>query len=80
MKSEEELLELKRKKNRHYTNYVDVLNKITESCWHPESQQQKKSYYVEGGYDYTAYTKYYDECLICGKRLNETEVNHGWYG
>ena len=80
MKSVEELLVLKRKAQDHLIRHQNLLEEIQEQCWHPEEQIQHKSLYHEGGYDYKAETVYWDECLICGEKMNSKTKTHSWYG
>jgi transcription elongation factor Elf1 len=54
------------------------LKKLFDFCTHETTA--KKSYYFSGNYNDTAYTNYWDECIICGKQFNVKTVNHSWYG
>lgn len=53
-----------------------LTSKIVEICPHPTTV--KKSHYVEGGYNDRSVTTHYDECTICGKRLNVREKMGGY--
>lgn len=58
--------------------YMQQINKLKANCNH--SKLQPMEYYVDGSYYDKAYTNYWDECVGCGKKLNERHESHGWYG
>ena len=80
MKTKEELLELKQKVEDSIQYHLRICFELKESCWHPEDQIVKKSQYYEGGYDYKAETVYWEECSICGEKINCKTKTHSWYG
>lgn len=49
---------------------------LEESCAHPTTVRKSKHY--EGGYDYTAETQYWDECTLCGEKLNYSSKQGGY--
>jgi hypothetical protein len=54
------------------------LNEILLQC--PCKETVPKQSYNSGSYNDTAYTDYWDECVICKKQLNPRTKNHSWYG
>ncbi len=56
-------------------------NKISEllaTCTHDEVN--KKESYFSGTYYDKASSTYWDECKLCGTKLNKREETHSWYG
>lgn len=49
---------------------------LLSQCTHPTTV--KKSHHYPGGYFDTAETKYWDECTICGTKLNYTSKRGGY--
>lgn len=75
--------DLKKKKQqalKALEKYTKLREEVFNNCHCPKEDLVPQERYNEGGYDYTAYTKYWDECTICGRRHNEETKNHGWYG
>lgn len=73
----EELKAKLKKNSEKQTKLLAERKKLLEQCPHEFEEQ---SYYFSGSYYDTAYTQYWDECAVCGKKQNKREVNHGWYG
>jgi chromosome segregation ATPase len=46
----------------------------------PHNETERKSYYVSGTYNDTAYTEYWVECKVCGLKSEKAIKNHGYYG
>lgn len=57
-----------------------IIVKIKNECQCTTEFLEKKSYYFSGSYNDTAYTEYWTECKICGKKYDKENQNHGWYG
>jgi hypothetical protein len=55
-----------------------VLNELTRQCTH--ARTTPKSEYVSGDYYNTSYTEHWNECRICGEKLNRKTVRHGNHG
>lgn len=60
--------------NNSADKYKKQIAELTAACPHDALVQQ--SHYVDGSYYDKTYTNYWDECVCCGKRFNQT----GWYG
>jgi len=80
MKSIEDLLEIKEKIQLLESETYCLKVELNDGCWHPAEQQETKSQYYKGGYDYKAETIYWQECKICGHKQNQTVKQHSWYG
>ena len=55
-----------------------ILNTMLADC--PHEEVTEKSFYFEGSYYDNAYTDYWNECKLCGKRSEVTTKMHSWYG
>ena len=66
-----ELLKLRTKRDSLWSN-------LKKQCHHPTTISKNR--YFSGSYDHTASTEYWDECTICGTKLNQKTKNHNYYG
>jgi hypothetical protein len=55
------------------------LQELYDQCNHHGMVEEKSSYY-SGSYTNTAYTRYWNQCTLCGKKSEEIIKEHGWYG
>ena len=55
------------------------LNELYDQCNHHGTVEQKSSYFSGSYYD-TAYTRYWAQCTVCGKKSEDVTKDHGWYG
>ena len=60
--------------DKHNSN----IKKLLDECTHEKTE--KKETYVEGTYYDKAFTRHWEECLLCGKAINHRVENHSWYG
>jgi uncharacterized protein (DUF983 family) len=58
--------------------HKDKLSKLLEKC--PHEVLISCDSYHGGGYDYTAYTRYWEQCELCGKEFNIHVRDHGTFG
>jgi hypothetical protein len=75
------MTEFEKKVNRKRTliaKHNVELAELLKTCTH-ERVEEKSSYYG-GSYTNTAYTRYWNQCMICGTCGPETVKEHGWYG
>lgn len=59
---------------KHTEKYMELKKLCTHEVLIPGEA------YHHGGYDHTAYTRYWDECELCGKQLNVYVKDHGTFG
>ena len=79
------LLELKTKYDETMSQ-INTLNaqasvvrtELLKTCTHPTTVKKHK--YYPGSYYDKGETKYWDECTLCGKKLNQYETSSGSYG
>ena len=55
-----------------------ILKELITNCPH-EEVVEKDSYY-SGSYYEKAYTEYWQQCTLCGKRGEKNTVMHSYYG
>ena len=55
------------------------LQEIYDNCNHHGVVEQKSSYFP-GSYNDHAYTRYWAQCTVCGKKSEDVTKDHGWYG
>lgn len=55
------------------------LEELHNRCPHIGTVEEKSSYY-SGSYTDHAYTRYWNQCTLCGKRSEDTVKEHGYYG
>lgn len=82
-----ELLEALRKfevskaKRMEFEALTSILHtELVTLCPHDPANLQGHQSYTSGGYDYTGNTDYWDECQICGTRINQSSKSDGYYG
>lgn len=54
----------------------EVKTKLDSLCTHPTTIKKQQHY--PGGYFDTAETRYWDECTICGKKMNFNSKRGGY--
>lgn len=59
---------------KHQEQLKNLLNKC------PHDDIERKSHYHPGTYYDKAYTDYWNECKVCGKRSEVTTIEHSYYG
>lgn len=77
----EEFIKLKEKIAKEYRlieKHTKQLLALKRSCTH-EVLIPGEAYH-HGGYDHTAYTRYWDECELCGTQINVHVKDHGTHG
>lgn len=65
-------------KRKLIAKHKDIVKQLLAECTHDEVIT--KSQYFEGSYYDKASTKYWDECLLCGAKINHRNETHSWYG
>lgn len=55
------------------------LQELYDQCTHEGYVEQKSSYFSGSYYDH-AYTRYWNQCKLCGAKGPETTKEHGYYG
>lgn len=84
MKTLDELVALREKRKVALDKATASLKKVEEqiksTCHHPEESVVDKNSYHKGSYYDTAYTDFWSECTICGKKSETKTKEHGWYG
>jgi len=71
----EQTIERKRKLiDKHKSELAFLL----KSCTH--ERVEEKSRYFSGSYYDHAHTTYWNECMICGAKSEDTVKEHSWYG
>ena len=67
------------RKRKLIKKHQEELSQMLEACTHEGFVEEKSSYYG-GSYTNTAYTRYWNQCTLCGRKSEETLKEHGWYG
>lgn len=57
---------------------IAIFDAMLVNCQHEEVEQ--KSSYFEGSYYDKAYTDYWCQCKLCGKKSEKKHESHSWYG
>lgn len=74
---------LKKKKQqalKTLEKYKTLRDEVYKNCHCPEQELVNQESYYSGSYNDTAYTEYWQECMICGRHHNEETKQHSWYG
>lgn len=66
-------------KQKLIAKHQKELSELLKTCTH-EGHVELKSSYFSGSYYDTAYTRYWNQCTLCGLRGPETTKDHGYYG
>jgi hypothetical protein len=69
--------QIKRKRNLIAKHQKELSNLLSQ-C--PHNNIIEKSQYVPGSYYDKAYTRYWNECIICHKKSEDTIDQHSSYG
>lgn len=73
--------EVSKQKRVELETQTSILHQeLVALCPHDPDDLEGHQSYTSGGYDYTGNTNYWDECQICGTRLNQTSKSDGYYG
>lgn len=73
-----EINKLTARMHKQQSKYLDKINELKKIC--PHDALIDKSFYSDGSYYDKAYTNYWQECVGCGKKMNERHETHSWYG
>lgn len=65
-------------KRKLITKHNIAIRSLLAECTHDEVE--RKSSYHSGSYYDKASSSYWDECLLCGAKINHKEETHSWYG
>jgi len=76
----EELKKKKAQSLKALEKYEKLKQEVKDNCHHPEEETISRERYWEGSYNDRAHTVYWNECMICGVRSEETVKQHSWYG
>lgn len=74
---------LKKKKKqalKALEKYNSLRAEVYENCQCPQDELVEQEHYYEGDYSNRAYTEYWQECIICGRRHNRVNKQHSYYG
>jgi ribosomal protein S14 len=55
------------------------LQEIYDQCNHHGTVEEKSSYF-SGSYNDHAYTRYWNQCTVCGMKSEDVIKEHGYYG
>lgn len=78
MKTPKSLQDQIKAKIKVIQKHREQLQSLLDSCQHPTTIENSR--YVQGDYYDKAYTVYWNECTVCGKRSKETIDQHSYYG
>lgn len=65
-------------KRKLIAKHKNTVKELLAECTHDEFLT--RSEYHGGSYYDKASTTYWDECLLCGAKINKREETHSWYG
>jgi hypothetical protein len=63
--------------NQQVTRIASLQKQLVDICTHPTFTVM--SLYSCGGYDYRSQTKYWSECTICKKVIQEGKTEYGYF-
>lgn len=66
-------------KRKLIAKHQGELAQMLEACTH-EGHIEEKSSFFSGSYNDTAYTRYWTQCSLCGRKGQDTIKEHGYYG
>lgn len=67
------------RKRKLIKKHQEELEQMLEACTHEGFVEQKSSYFGGSYYDH-AYTRYWAQCTLCGRKSEETVKEHSYYG
>lgn len=67
------------KKVKLIRKHQKELAELHKQCPHIGTVEQKSSYF-SGSYLDTAYTRYWNQCTLCGQRSEDVIKDHSYYG
>ena len=67
------------RKHKTIAKHQNELKQLLAQCTHEGHIEQKSSYF-SGSYNDTAYTRYWNQCMLCGAKSEDTIKDHAYYG
>jgi hypothetical protein len=66
------------RKRKLIAKHNKELRELLATC--PHERVEEKSRYFSGSYYDQAHTTYWNECMVCGAKSEDTVKEHSWYG